>query len=272
MKLPFSLVAVVALAVTAQGQVLYDFNDVDQLDDFNATGQNLNMFTWESTGGLNNSGNLDASRAAQGVGQLVQKASFSGDTPSFTLSIYFQHSDTDIASNTSYLLFLGIGPNATYSTHQNTDHLRVGLTGLYNSTTETHSYRLDVQNSLNGSTTNNNGPNTFALTPDDWYFMSGEVTLVGQTYTVNLELWESTNTGALVGATPMQTHSAVFTNANLANDPSVHAFLGASSSAERRGLQRVDNFTSPIPEPSSTFLLGLGALLLMRRSRLRRPL
>lgn len=281
MKTTVSLSLLLVLASAAQAQFLYTFNEPGELQD------NFNFFNTQddpdtvnlqqsASGGLNGSGSVSVSTAS-GVGALgsrVEIHSFPGSLASFTISAYFLHwAPTSTAGNP---FALGFGPSSTYVPNwQDTDgdpgsadhnHLLFGL----NQTGTLGDYRLRLQNKVGGSIEDGGGLNeftsTFNLTDQNWYYFSVDITQDANGYSAVVELRNSDSSG-VVGSLVATISEADMLNPALANDPAVHAFFGAGASARQRGVRFIDNFLSPIPEPTSAALLGAASLLFLLRRR-----
>lgn len=230
------------------GTYMADFESADILNGaFQATGSDLEKYSWGGSVGYGGSGGLSVSNNTI-AGNRIALKSFDGALERIDLSTLWQFVSTTANGGTPFYLGLGRGsdyaPSLGGSGQSGDDHI---LIGINRSNTDPSQARILLQNSQDGATVNYNG-GWITLNPEHWYRLRVRVTQTGGAYNVwaGVETVDSEGYPLLLATSIEQT----LTNSGLSADKTVHAFIGAQGSALQRGIGAVDQIhISPLWNP-----------------------
>lgn len=271
-----SSAAVALLAAAPAHATLFQFNEAGELtDNFRITGTTGVQPAQPLTGGLSNSGWVQTSTAtgSSGRASIVTQATAGKAQSAFTLSVYFQWSET--ALNVGDLFALGFGKadtgafvpaaGASETSTPGIDQFHIGLgVGTISS-----QLRVRVVGSYTQADTLYNftsGSSTSAsalLEEGNWYYLEVDFArnLAETGYDANLRLVNSDADGVLGSNVLSYEYSVV--NPDLFSGD-VQAYL-IHRAAYYGGATGFDNFNvgfEPIPEPAGLSMVLLGAAFL----------
>ncbi len=255
LKLFSALMGVLLAFSGARAGTVYDFNDPAQLNDFR-TGTTNPGWEWSPDAGMNGTGGLAGLANSSGGGSwFIQKESFAGNTPGFTLSAIFQWATP--VYGTGHGFSLGIIGDLNGEIAQNTPgtplfYFGIGRTG----TTNVTRFIGNWANSENSGVWQSD--HAISMVDKGWYQISGDVTWNAalQTYEVAVSLYLIENDEFTLLASGTYQMGLL---TELYNDDTVHAFFGSANAVLGRGSRAVDQFVTPVPEPG--FAWGVAGML-----------
>jgi hypothetical protein len=279
-----TIAAAVALCASASAQTItHDFNNQTTFqNNFTTVGSTF----YNTTGGLSDSGSLSGSGGASQTVWYNPTITLTagGD---ITLSAYFlarvansiNNGSPSPAGGDSMRLGIANAKTAEMSANGGTSFVGFGIEDV-NIAEGTTSRLVAVRRETNPFNTvvtlDANGASPFSLTNNSWYFLTTTITKSATTtgeFSLIGSLFNSSSTG-VVGDLVTSATATTITGANTVygvND--IFAGVGGYSQNPNGGVTRIDNFTSPIPEPSTVAMLlgGTAALLGFRRVRQKPP-
>jgi len=274
-RLLFTLM-MVSLSAAAQITKTVDFNTSGEIfTEFNTTGNIFGNGSGTGLGGTNSA----STPAFFTTGTSVLQDSFSGDSSSIEVSLYFQFATPTADASFGTALWAGIGPSSTYeaglASGGSDSHLLVGLQGRTttgaNSGNPITKYFMSFNEKVDGTVSNFGGSTlTNDLVVGNWYYLDVSITYDVNGYDITASLSDSDSNGVLGGVLAGGTISATDrTIASLSGDSEIYSFMGGSGNRSR-GIGVVDHYSlAVIPEPSSIALssvaLAAGWLAFRRR-------
>lgn len=261
----------------------YSFDTIDSYNSLLQTGSAVGSYS--STGGIGGSGSIVV---AASTGNNLPKYFTEPDrlftNEPITLSLNFQWTPPTQAGTIGYAVVLGIGSNAggntltpyvspytEATTGSQRDELYLGIRTNGNVVDEIQGSQVYfLSGSVKGlaHSTTYSAANSAFLQNNGWYSISATFAPLDNNsgFKLSLALYE---VDALTGSIGEQllTGSVDILNPELLGS-SVNSFFAVRSAAWG-GVSHIDNFSSPIPEPSTVaaFLTGSGLLLLLRNKR-----
>lgn len=253
------------LAAQLHAAIVIDFNTTgDFSNNFNNNGPNLTAVSQVSSGGLNNSGALNAT---QGDGQKTT-ALYTGGVANgeelevITQSLYFKYVTAGSAS--ASFLFLGVSTSAT-GTFENSPSGYGWLAAGLSMKATPGSVQVYVSG-LNSTGTGATYGASADLINGNWYYLAVVMTPSLTNWTVTSTLYNADGTGG-IGST-LATVSAERAASVLNVDLYSGLKVVNGSAVGGYGVDLIDNYsTSVIPEPASLamFLAGVSCILFFRR-------
>ena len=264
LKVFFALIGGFLAFAGANAGTVYDFNDPSQLNDFRTGTENFG-WEWRPDAGMNGTGGLAGLANGSGGGSwFVQKESFAGNTPGFTLAAVFQWTTPSYGAGAGFAL--GIIGDLNGDVSQNTAPLFQFGIARRTTITETRFIGSWANSETSGSWTSEH---SVPMVDGGWYQIAGDITwnADAQTYQIAISLYQIEGdlfTLLASGTYQMGPLDELF------NDDAVHAFFGSPNAVKGRGTMAVDRFVTPVPEPGLAWgalgmLLGLAGLRSKKR-------
>jgi len=277
-KSPLNLMITAAVCIThaVASTVLYDFEDTNTLSDdftFNGTGSQ------QSTGGLNNSGRLQAPNSTNDFAAVISNGPVSFDTSSdftVTQSVYFKTTSIAGTEPDDEPVILGLTDQSSQAATGNyalmaNNFLNVALRINTNSNSFPSPYSaydfIFLGSSANGSFTGQ-GSEVGNLAADSWYFFTVDFTYdsLNDEWDMARSVFNADSDGTVQSLVAGDTFSL---SNPFGSNPDLYGFVAGDSGTEG-SVESFDNATLvSIPEPSSLLLVGLalGAGALFRNRK-----
>jgi hypothetical protein len=263
-----SFVAVSALAISSASAAV-NFSDsfsTDTRSNYTVTASPSDV-TYSGTAGTSGGGGLALASTSDVLPSIISNSSFTVATgEALDMSVMFQKGTPGYTGSSQ--LFLGISDQSNYSWGgaPGTGFSALGISvNAFN--------QIFTRSATNGSGVTNanftpSGP--FNLTNGNWYKLSATITkpATGNDWTISGQFQDWGSTGTTPGATILTLPTATVTIASATFNDAATANYGQFG-YRASAWSGADNFTmvSPVPEPSTMALCGLGALALVSRRR-----